>query len=56
MKHCLIQNESSDWYIIPVTKLNHWWDEGSVADDAPDYAEYVNASEDVTFDEYEVIA
>lgn len=58
-KYCLEQDQSSHWYVIPVSKREHWntWvnlpEDDEKSWEAPDYAERINSPFSITFDSFE---
>lgn len=54
MSFTLACNESGDWYVIPVYKVEEWDTKWSLADDEPVWATYIQDPTRISFDEYEV--
>lgn len=52
MTFTLVSSESSDWYVIPVDKVEEWWESWHGCEDLPDWAVYVQDPGHVEFDEY----
>ena len=61
MKYTFVQDESCDWYIVPVEKLQEfltWWDRCEDDEDfgfnpPPDWAQYCQEPGAISFDNYE---
>lgn len=55
---CLVQDDDTHWYVIPVDKKKdwyHWLDEGDLDTDAPAYAVRVGGAPNlVQFPSYEI--